>query len=240
MWPLGIQTSCLRSGCPSIGKGRHRDCLSSSGMHDAPIRCRATKITDRSSGPRILSTAGSILNGGRVFTIPIPQHWHGIDVFGPQVQEWWCEDRQFPVRKVANRSITGVPHEENTGWRNHPFCQKGLAHMRESICLDVAWTWKVNWHELDVLPVAKLKEPNHQAGQSEWFGTTFLDYVRHNHGVVAHQAHYMRLVLSLGHGYTQEHCLHLILMCWLACCMDHIPCSLWEPSCASICAWMHL
>ena len=61
-----------------------------------------------------------------------------------------------------------------------------------------------------------------------------------NHGVVAHQAHYMRLVLRQGHGYTQEHCLHLILMCWLACCLDHIPCSLWEPSCASICAWMHL
>ena len=70
--------------------------------------------------------------------------------------------------------------------------------------------------------------------------TAFLDYVRHNHGVVAHQAHYMRLVLRQGHGYTQEHCLHLILMCWLACCLDHIPCSLWEPSCASICAWMHL
>ena len=141
---------------------------------------------------------------------PFPPHSTGMSstYLAPLVQEWWCKERQLPVGKVANRSITGGPHEENTGWINHPFCQKGLAHMRESICLDVAWTWKVNWHEPDVLPVAKL-EMNHQAGQSEWFGTVFLDDVRHNHCVVAHQAHYPRLALRQGHGYTQEHCLHL-------------------------------
>ena len=68
---------------------------------------------------------------------PRPRNWHGINV-----------------------SMTCVAHEENTGWRHCPFCQNGLAHMRKSICLDVAQTWKVNWHEPDVLPVAKL-EMNH-------------------------------------------------------------------------------
>ena len=40
---------------------RHRGCLSGSGIHDAAIRCRATKITDRSWELWILlSTDGSI------------------------------------------------------------------------------------------------------------------------------------------------------------------------------------
>ena len=51
---------------------------------------------------------------------PFPSHSTGMasTYVAPRVQEWWCEDRQLPVRKVANRLITGVPHEENTGWRN--------------------------------------------------------------------------------------------------------------------------
>ena len=94
-----------------------------------------------------------------------------------------------------------------------------LTCSRESICLDVAWTWKVNWHEPDVLPVAKLEETNRLAGQSERFGPAFLDDVWHNHGVVLHQAQYPRLELRQEPSYTWEHCLHLqhidVLVCLL-------------------------
>ena len=31
-----------------------------------------------------------------------------------------------------------------------------------------------------------------------------------------------------------------ILMCWFACCLDNVQCSLWEPSYAPICGWRHL
>ena len=31
-----------------------------------------------------------------------------------------------------------------------------------------------------------------------------------------------------------------ILMCWFACCLDNVHCSLWEPSYAPICGWRHL
>ena len=163
IWPSGpgIQTSCLRSGCPSSGMGRHPDYLSSSGIHDAAIRCRATKITDRSWELWILlSTAGSIFNGGRAYTIPIPNH--GTGMASTYLALWSrngdAKTGSFLLAKVAHRSITGVPHEENTGWRNHPFCWKGLAHMWESICLDVAWTWKVNWHKPDAIPVVNLRK----------------------------------------------------------------------------------
>ena len=218
--------------------GRHQDCLSSSGIHDTAIRRRATKITDRSWEPRILlSTAGSILNGGRVYTIPTPKHWYGIDVFGPLVQEWWCEDRQLPVGKVANRAITGVPHEENTGWINHPFFQKGLAHMRESICLDVAWTWR--WTGTSLMSFRLQNLRRRIVRQVSLNGlvppslmmydtTTALSHIRHTTRDLCwgRDTATLRSTASIFNR----------LMCWLVCCLNNVPCSLWEPSCG----WMHL
>ena len=65
-----------------------------------------------------------------------------------------CECSVQPVAfewyVVTNRSITSVPHEENTGWRSFPLCLKGLAHMlsREHLpgcCVnlegELAWAW---------------------------------------------------------------------------------------------------
>ena len=65
-----------------------------------------------------------------------------------------CECSVQPVvfewQVVTNRSITSVPHEENTGWRSFPLCRKGLAHMlsREHLpgcCMnlecELAWAW---------------------------------------------------------------------------------------------------
>ena len=89
--------------------------------------------------------------------------------------------------------------------------------MPESICLDVAWTWRVNWHKPDALQVVKLEERNRQAGQSERFGTPFFDDAQHDHNVVTHKTHYLTFELRQGPSYTREHCLHHQQIDELAC-----------------------
>ena len=61
---------------------------------------------------------------------------------------WFC-------RKIANRLITDAWGE----------------HRMKKLPVDVARTWKMNWHKPDALPVAKLEETNRQAGHAERFGS---------------------------------------------------------------------
>ena len=86
-WPLSNQTSWVRSGYPSSGIGGHRAGSSSSGIHDVAMSRGATKITDRLWDLQILlSTAGSIFNGGKAYTIPIP--YHGTDMASTYLILW--------------------------------------------------------------------------------------------------------------------------------------------------------
>ena len=66
---------------------------------------------------RILArTAGSILNGGKAYTVPIPDQ--GIDIASTYLALWSgngdAKIGSFLFAKVAKRSIDGVPQREKT------------------------------------------------------------------------------------------------------------------------------
>ena len=95
-----------------------------------------------------------------------------------------CKLRSSIIVDVAQRSTSNHHH--------HPVACRmvGRPSGMGMVIKRQAASRKVNWHEPDDLLVAKLEEPNRQVGQFERFGPHFRCDVRHNHSVVAHQAHY--------------------------------------------------
>ena len=240
MWPLGSRTSWVRSGCPSSGIGGQRDCSNSSGIHDADIRRGAIKITDRLWDLRILlRTAGSILNGGKAYTIPIPDH--GTDIASTYLALWSgngdAKTGSFLLAKVANRSITGVPHAENTGWRSWPLMAHSVARV---------------WPTRDRASAWMLRDPG------RWTGTSLMPFRSQNfkspivrrvslndlvppsllmYETTTVLSHIRGTTLDLSWGRNRVTLRNTAsisnrFICWLACCGDHVPCSVREPSCA--------
>ena len=64
MWLPGIQTSCVRSGWPSSGMGRHQGCLSSSGIHDE-LPELPNSLTDHGNCQCWIQPVASWMVGGR-------------------------------------------------------------------------------------------------------------------------------------------------------------------------------
>ena len=142
----------------------------------------------------------------------------------------------FLLAKVRNRLITGVPHVENTGWRSRLL----MAHSVTRVCNTrdrVAWMLQHPGRWTGSLALAWCLSGHQTWGAKSACGSlstiwSRLVDVKHNHSVVAHQVQY----LGSGRNLVTPRSTASIpnrLMCWLACWGDHIPCSIWESSCAS-------
>ena len=188
--------------------GRHQGCLSSSGIYDAAIRCRATKITDRLCELRMFSTASSIWMVGRHKQID-----HQCSSWG---KHWM---KKLPIMSEGSGShalsrASAWMLREPGRWTGMSLMSFRLQNLRRWIVRQVSLN--------DLVPPSLMM-----------YDTTMaLSYIRHS-----------TRDLSWGKnpatpGSTAS--ISNILMCWFACCLDNVHCSLWEPSYAPICGWRHL
>ena len=102
----------------------------------------------------LLSTVGSILNGGKVYTVPILDHKQKLQTGRFLV---------FPIHKM--------PNKEAACWG--PTLSQSLSHLQQRVSLDVARTWKMHCYWCDALQVPLLQETDPQET------TMALSHIRH-------------------------------------------------------------
>ena len=138
---------------PSISKGIGCDRHSSrsSSIHDAAICCEAMSIGSTSYDClNLTKPAGIIENGGNTYIWPV-QNMKWIWPCVPGMVIWYVRES---CEEVDSQSFPGGEHWVLELTVNLSICRQWLTHMWQSVCLNIAGSWEMNWNQVDALLVA--------------------------------------------------------------------------------------